>query len=412
MHMNNDLVSTRVQIFGLGYIGLPTAVIMADAGHRVHGVDISEDVIKKLNKGSLHIYEPDLEVLLQKAIRNERFLASTEPISSEVHIIAVPTPVNHKDKSPDLSYVESACKSMARILKSGDLVVIESTIPPRTCVDLVGPLIFSLTGLNHENDYYLAHCPERVIPGKILKELRENDRIVGGTTGKASEIAYSLYSTFVKGTILKTDSVTAEMCKLMENSFRDVNIALANEFNTICYRNGVDVFEAISLANRHPRVNIHTPSIGVGGHCIPVDPWFIIHSSKNEARLLRSARSINDSRPSEVAESIFNLLNGGSIKNIALLGLTYKPDVDDIRESPAIEVVKILANKVDCELFVADPMLDSMPSELAKFKNIKWVNVSEIPPENTLVVLVDHTSFKTLKKEKRKILSIENNFSE
>ena len=397
----------KIQIIGLGYIGLPSAAILAQAGFEVFGVDVSQKAVDAVNAGTIHIHEDGLEEVVLQAVTDGLLRAGSTPEVADVHIIAVPTPVN-PDKTPGLDYVRNATKSIAAVLKRGDLVILESTVPPRTCIDVIAPILQELTGLSHETDYDLAHCPERVIPGKILHELVHNDRIIGGTTQRATERTVELYGKFVKGDLLKTDSKTAEMCKLMENTFRDVNIALANEFSVICEKLDIDVFEAIQFANHHPRVNIHQPGIGVGGHCIPVDPWFIIDAAKDESNILKMARQTNDSRPHFVARRILDhaKTKGG---DIILLGLSYKPDVDDFRESPAVEVAVEIARNYQGDILIVEPFSQSLPKELLGFGNVRMVDFSAFSGNHDVVViLTHHTIFKSV--ELGPVLSMKNNF--
>jgi UDP-N-acetyl-D-mannosaminuronic acid dehydrogenase len=390
-----SLSATTVQIIGLGYIGLPTAAVMAHAGIHVHGVDISQRAVDAINAGQIHIHEDGLLEVVKSAVEAGLLQASTTPSHANVHIIAVPTPIN-PDKSPDLSYVESASRSIATVLRRGDLVILESTVPPRTCLDVVGPILKELTGLSHETDYDLVHCPERVIPGRILHELVHNDRIIGGTTLRATQRAKQLYVSFVQGELLETDATTAETCKLMENTFRDVNIALANEFAAISERIGINVQEAIKMANHHPRVNIHQPGIGVGGHCIPVDPWFIIHSAPDVSPLLRQARQINDAKPHQVAARLLEATRkwGGPL---ALLGLAYKPNVDDFRESPAMEVALEVARAHQEQVLIVEPFASSLPLELAGFTHLKLVSLEEaLEQAKIAAVLVEHSAFQAI----------------
>lgn len=387
---------TSVNVIGMGYIGLPTAAILAHSGILVQGVDVRADVVNKINEGSIHIQEPGLEALVHEAFQQGRLRASLTITHADVHIIAVPTPVN-PDRSPDLSYVTSATRTIAQALRPGDLVVLESTVPPATCTGVIAPLLAELTGMVAGKDYDLAHCPERVIPGHILHEIVHNDRIIGGTTPEATRRTVELYATFVKGRILETDASTAEMCKLMENTFRDVNIALANELAAIAGGIGVDIHEAIQLANRHPRVNIHSPGIGVGGHCIPVDPWFIIHAAPEHANLLRVARKINDARPHEVALQILEKITTEQVTTVAFLGLSYKPDVDDFRESPAIEIVELVAKATKVPLMVVEPHIETLPSSLQAFSHVTYTSLDDAMEQAQLIVpLVGHRSFKAI----------------
>lgn len=380
-----------VAVYGLGYIGLPTAIAFAAAGKRVLGIDVNAAVVESIQNGHSHLVEEGIQDRLAEVLQTGRLQVSTEPGPADAHLVAVPTPAT-ADHGADLTYVEAVTRSIAEVLAKGDLVVIESTIPPGTCERVVGPIIERQTGLKFGRDYDLAHCPERVIPGRIFLEIVENDRIVGGTTREAAERASALYRTFVTGDILLTDAVTAELAKLMENTYRDVNIALANEFAEVCGRLGADVFKAISLANRHPRVDILRPGIGVGGHCIPVDPWFLVESAPEESKLIRTAREVNLSRTEKVAERIVEALWQSKSHRVAFLGLTYKPDVDDFRESPAIEVVKSVRELWQGQVLVADPCLTEMPAELTQL-GLEWRTLNEAIQESEIVVpLVSHRS--------------------
>lgn len=384
---------TVISVIGLGYIGLPTAATLANTGLRVIGVDVREDVVNTIRQGDIHISEQGLDILVRAAVQRKTLETSLTPQVADIHIIAVPTPIT-EDKKPDLSYVEAATRSICQVLKPGDLVVLESTVPPGTCLNVVAPIIKEQLGLEHGNDYHLAHCPERVIPGKILHEIIYNDRIIGGTTPEATERTAELYGTFVKGKLLTTNATTAELCKLMENTYRDVNIALANELASIAEDIDVSITEAIALANHHPRVNIHTPGIGVGGHCIPVDPWFIVHTAPEKAKLIYSARLINDARPKVFAERILELIREHPDRQVALLGLSYKADVDDARESPAIEIVHELASQTHVSLWVVEPHIPTLPKALASLNNVTLVDEdTAYRKADILVMLVSHSSF-------------------
>jgi UDP-N-acetyl-D-mannosaminuronic acid dehydrogenase len=356
---NNSIDIKTISVIGLGYIGLPTSVAFSVAGFNVTGIDTNAYVVNELRSGRLHIEEAGLEDFYQLALSKKKFAVEQNAVAADVHIICVPTPVK-PDKSADLTYVESAAEAIAKVIQPGNLVILESTVPPRCCEDVVAPIIQRIAGLEHGKDYGLVHCPERVIPGRVLQELVENDRIIGGTTLEAALEAKVLYESFVKGHIHVTSATTAELVKLMENTFRDVNIALANELKMVCHRLGVDVTEAIALANRHPRVNIHQPGIGVGGHCIPVDPWFIAEIAPEITPLIQTARKINDGMPRYTALEIIAELAGQgktlASATVGVLGLTYKPNVDDFRESPAIEVVHELLER-GVRVLVHDPYL-------------------------------------------------------
>ena len=396
-------MKSTINVYGLGYIGLPTAATFANVGYQVLGVDICPEVVRRINAGDAHIQEPGLHLLVHSALHRRALSASLTPSPAEVHIIAVPTPVSSDpfgNKSPDLSHVEVATRTLASVLQAGDLVVLESTVPPNTCLQVVAPLIYQLTGLRHGNDYDLAHCPERVIPGCILHEIIANDRIIGGTTPEATRRTLNLYASFSKGRLLATDATTAEMCKLMENTFRDVNIALANEFAAIAERLGIDAEEAIRLANHHPRVNIHTPGIGVGGHCIPVDPWFLAAAAPDAAPLTRTARSINDARPQQVADEILRTMRQYPGKPPALLGLSYKADVDDIRESPALEIARRIAAGTTAPLYIVEPHLSRLPPALRAYPNVQFVTLEyALEAGEILVGLVGHSEFRQISAE-------------
>jgi UDP-N-acetyl-D-mannosaminuronic acid dehydrogenase len=390
---------TIISVIGLGYVGLPTAATLANTGLRVIGVDVREDVVNTIRQGDIHISEQGLDILVRAAVQRKTLETSLTPQIADVHIIAVPTPIT-EDKKPDLSYVEAATRTICQVLKPGDLVVLESTVPPGTCVNVIAPIIEEQLGLKHGTDYHLAHCPERVIPGKILHEIIYNDRIIGGTTSEATERTAELYGTFVKGKLLTTTATTAELCKLMENTYRDVNIALANELAGIAEDIDVNIAEAIRLANHHPRVNIHTPGIGVGGHCIPVDPWFIVHTAPEKSKLIHAARLINDARPKVFAKRIAELIREHPDRQVALLGLSYKADVDDARESPAIEIVHELATQTNNQLWVVEPHIPTLPKALTGLSNVTLVEEdTAYRKADILVMLVPHSSF--LKAQKK-----------
>jgi UDP-N-acetyl-D-mannosaminuronic acid dehydrogenase len=328
-------------VLGLGYIGLPTASTFATNGLQVIGVDVNRRIVEVLRNGQIHIQEPGLRTLAQAAFGSGRLRVAETPEPADAFLIAVPTPIRD-DKRSDLSAVRAAAESIVPHLRPGNLVVLESTSPPRTTVDLLAPIL-GASGLRPGEDFYLAYSPERVLPGQILRELIENARVIGGINPASAEAGRDLYGVFVKGEILLTDATTAEMVKLMENTYRDVNIAVANEFSRLAEHFGVDVWEAIALANRHPRVDILRPGPGVGGHCISVDPWFLVEAAPGETELIRQARLVNDEQPGRVAERVAGALGGVTGKTIAALGLAYKADVDDLRESPALEVVRRLS---------------------------------------------------------------------
>lgn len=390
-------LNKKVCVIGLGYIGLPTASLLGTKGFKVHGVDASESVVNTINEGKIHIVEPDLDILVKSAVQSGNLSAGLEPQKADVFILALPTPFkdNHQ---PDLSMVESATRSIAPYVGEGNLVILESTSPVGTTEEVVARI---LRDAGHDmGKVYVAHCPERVLPGRILTELVENDRIVGGLNKASTEKAVEFYKSFVRGEVLVTDSRTAEMAKLTENSFRDVNIAFANELSLICDREGINVWELISLANRHPRVNILKPGPGVGGHCIAVDPWFIVSREPELARLIRAARDVNDSKPSWVIEKVRRSANKFKRPVIGCLGLAFKADVDDLRESPAVDIVRRLIKEDLGEILVAEPNLRTNPEfDLKDYEEV--VSASDI-----ILLLVDHKQFRDLRASefKEKIL--------
>jgi UDP-N-acetyl-D-mannosaminuronic acid dehydrogenase len=331
---------SKICVLGLGYIGLPTAGTFATSGIKVVGVDVNPAVVETLQQGELHIQEPGLRTIVQAAFQSGNLSVHPKPAEADAFLISVPTPI-HADKTADLTYVTAAAESIRPCLRKGNLVVLESTSPPRTTEDVVRPIL-EKNGLKAGRDFLLAYSPERVLPGQILRELIENARVIGGIDRESAEAGRDLYGLFVRGEIILTDATTAETVKLMENTFRDVNIALANELLRFAERNGVNIWEAIAVANRHPRVTILQPGPGVGGHCISVDPWFLVDRESDRTPLIRTAREVNDSQPEFVVRYIERALGDVRGRKIAVLGLTYKADVDDIRESPALEVVHLL----------------------------------------------------------------------
>lgn len=343
-----------VTILGMGYIGLPTAIAFAKAGFTVKGFDVNKKVIETLRAGHIHIVEPSLQEAFEEALKSGRLIPTDKLEKSDVFIISVPTPFkkNHEEKIADLSYVESASKEVATVLEENNLVILESTVPPMT-TKLMTNILERESGISRDK-FMSVHCPERVLPGRILYELEHNDRIIGAERREAGEYTKVIYDAMVKeGTCYITDDITAEMCKLVENTFRDVNIAFANELSVICDKLGIDVFELIKLANKHPRVNILTPGAGVGGHCLAVDPWFIVEKFPKEANVIREARLINDFKPRFIVNKVDEILKGNKELTVGVLGLAYKPDIDDLRESPAMEIAEILRDKgykvVACE---------------------------------------------------------------
>lgn len=330
----------KICVLGLGYVGLPTAAMFASCGHEVVGVDVNGRLVEALCRGEIHPTEPGLGEVVAGALQSGNLRAQTHVEEADAFIIAVPTPLT-ADKRADLSYVSSACDSLVPHVRRGNIVILESTVPPRTSLDLVKPIL-ETSGLKAGEGFSLAHSPERVLPTRILTELVENDRVVGGFDSQSGEGAMQLYKSFVTGSIVLTDLTTAEMVKLMENTYRDVNIALANEFALLAEHVGIDVWEAIELANRHPRVSILRPGPGVGGHCIPVDPWFLVQVAPHMAPLITAARGVNDAMPQHVAEIVKLAVAGVENPVVACLGLAYKANVDDVRESPAVKIVELL----------------------------------------------------------------------
>ena len=388
-----------ISVVGLGYIGLPTAAVLASRGVQVIGVDVSERVVSTLNAGNVHIVEPELDVLVRGIVNAGSFRAVMRPEPADAFLIAVPTPFLDGHK-PDISYVEASVRSIAPVLQRGNLVILESTSPVGTTEKISHWLAESRPDLTFPHqagdaaDIRIAHCPERVLPGHVLRELIANDRIIGGLSPLCTEKATELYRIFVEGKCLATDARTAEMSKLTENAFRDVNIAFANELSLICDRLSIDVWELIALANHHPRVNILQPGPGVGGHCIAVDPWFIVDSAPEEARLIRTAREVNDSKPHFVLGKIRAAAERFKSPVIACLGLAFKADIDDLRESPALEIVKDLAATFRGELLVVEPYIDTLPSGLAGLDNVKLVAVEKaLETADIVVLLVNHKPF-------------------
>lgn len=387
----------KICVIGLGYIGLPTASTFAGHGVRVLGVDINTSIIETLNSGGIHLNEPGLNEAVTRAVQSKKFIAATKPEEADAFIIAVPTPFREdlfgeyqgaKLKLADMRAVTAAAESIVPHLKKGNLVVLESTSPPRTTVDLLAPIL-ERSGLKAGSDFFLCYSPERVLPGQILRELVENARVIGGVTRESAQAGYDLYLTFVKGQIVQTDATTAEMVKLMENTYRDVNIAIANEFSRLAEKFGVDVWEAIALANLHPRVKILSPGPGVGGHCISVDPWFFVEAAPELAPLIYHSRQVNDAQPQFVIQKIRQALGDLKDKKIAALGLAYKPDVDDLRESPASEVVHLLqkegAQVKAWEPFKPDAILEGIEMATSLEDAIKEADA--------LILLVKHTEF-------------------
>lgn len=395
-----------ISMIGLGYIGLPTATLFASRKKKVIGVDVSKHAVDTINQGRIHIVEPELDILVHAAVHEGYLRATLTPEPAEAFLIAVPTPFMDGHK-PDLSYIESAAKAIAPVLAKGNLVVLESTSPVGATEQMAAWLAEARPDLTfpqqagEDADIQVAHCPERVLPGHVVRELVSNDRVIGGMTQKASQMAVALYKTFVEGECIVTNARTAEMCKLTENSFRDVNIAFANELSMICDKLGINVWELIPLANRHPRVNILQPGAGVGGHCIAVDPWFIVDTTPDEARIIRTAREVNDHKPEWVLEKVKAGIADALAKKpgstmsdikVACLGLAFKPDIDDLRESPAVEITRQIA-QLGCQVIAVEPNIEALPQKIAA-PNLKLGSLDQaLGTADVLCVLVKHKPF-------------------
>lgn len=399
----------RISVVGLGYIGLPTATMLASRRYRVIGVDVNQRTVDTVNRGEVHIVEPELDIAVRSAVSAGYLTATTTPEPADAFLIAVPTPFRGENHDPDLSYIEAAALSIAPVLAAGNLVVLESTSPvgatermaeilANTRPDLTFP-----QGHGEDSDIRIAHCPERVLPGKVMQELVTNDRVIGGMTPRCAELASRLYHIFVTGDCVHaSDPRTAEMVKLIENSFRDVNIAFANELSLICDRQNIDVWELVSLANRHPRVNILQPGPGVGGHCIAVDPWFIVASAPEESRVIRIAREVNDGKPHWVVGKVRAAVAAHLAAHphiapeevtVACYGLAFKPDIDDLRESPALEIVLELGQKLRGPLLTVEPYTAALPPPLdSRAKLVPFETATE--QADIHVMLVDHQRFK------------------
>jgi UDP-N-acetyl-D-mannosaminuronic acid dehydrogenase len=386
---------TKICVIGLGYIGLPTAALLANRGYNIHGVDIDQRAVDIINRGEIHIVEPELDTFVQSAVNSGKLKADIKPAEADVFIIAVPTPF-HEGFIPNVDYVRAATLAIAPYIRPGNIVILESTSPVGT-TDMIADLLQD-QGMDISN-IHIAHCPERVLPGKIMKELVENDRIVGGITEAATQVTANFYRDFVQGEVLETDAKTAEMAKLTENSYRDTNIAFANELSILCDKFDINVWELIRLANRHPRVNILQPGAGVGGHCIAVDPWFIVHKGGKDAKIIRTAREVNTYKTEWTIEKIknaaleFERVNGGKAK-IACMGLAFKPDIDDLRESPALFITKRLVNE-GMDILAVEPNIQS-------HGDLNLVNYQDALNEADIVVfLVAHKEFKGLKADNK-----------
>jgi len=394
-----------VSVIGLGYIGLPTAAVLAGKGLQVVGVDVDPRAVETINRGATHIIEPDLDGVVHHVVASGKLRAVSEPEPAQVFLVAVPTPLG-PDHAPDVSYVEAAARSIAPVLAAGNLVILESTSPAGTTERMARVLAEARPDLRfpqdagEDADVQVAHCPERVLPGRVLTELVENDRVIGGLTTRCARRARDLYLTFVRGECLLTDARTAEMVKIAENSFRDVNIAFANELANICEVTGVDVWELIELANRHPRVSILNPGPGVGGHCIAVDPWFLRHAAPEHAPLIEAARGVNDGRPSRVAQRVGEACEGLTSPTVACLGLAFKADIDDLRESPAIDAaLRVAALGCAETLLAVEPHVDALPAPLTAAGFRKATLEEALASADVLVLLVDHRVFREVPAE-------------
>lgn len=377
-------MSKKICVIGLGYVGLPTAILLAERGVNIIGCDINSETVANINQGKARIKETNLDEMLSQAVSSGNLKAFTIPARAEAFIIAVPTPIQ-ANKSPDLTYIIDATTSLAPFLEKGNLIILESTSPvgsTRMLAEHLSRLRPDLNFTNYFPDVLMAYCPERILPGNAFEELVNNSRSIGGLTTEAALAAQSIYSIFCNGELLITNAETAEFSKLVENSFRDVSIAFANELSLICEKQKINVHEVITLANKHPRVNILNPGIGVGGHCIPVDPWFIVHASPDESKLIHMARLINDNKPEFVAQKIIEAAQCSGVSRIGMLGLSYKPDVDDFRESPAFTILKRLSENQSLSIQVHDPYFHSFTDRLPK-------NVQRMTRAQTLIDEVD-----------------------
>ncbi|QIL86088.1 UDP-N-acetyl-D-mannosamine dehydrogenase [Vibrio sp. HDW18] len=395
---------SKVSVIGLGYIGLPTAAVLASRGLDVVGVDVNAHAVETINKGEIHIVEPDLDIVVRSAVMTGKLKATLTAEPADAFLVAVPTPFKGDNHEPDLSYIEAAAKTIAPVLAKGNLVVLESTSPVGATEQLTQWLAQARPDLTFpaqkgsSADIKIAYCPERVLPGYVLQELVSNDRVIGGISKACSEKAVALYKTFVKGECIVTNARTAEMAKLTENSFRDVNIAFANELSLVCDKLKINVWELIRLANRHPRVSILSPGPGVGGHCIAVDPWFIVNSCPAQAQLIRTAREVNDGKPHWVVEQVQQAADQFKTPIIACLGLAFKADIDDLRESPALDITHHLAQSQVGQLLAVEPNITDLPSKLAK-QGVELVSLERaLELANIIVVLVDHKEFKAADK--------------
>ena len=390
--------SSIISVIGLGYVGLPTALVIANRGYTVIGVDTNAKVISQISRGQVPLFEPDLDLILKNTIKSYKFSVSLEPQPADVFIISVPTPFK-KNKVPDLKYLRKAVNSIAPVISQNNLIILESTSPVGTTEkvrDWLARLRLDLNmpGTSNKPDIYIAHSPERVLPGKVFRELIENDRVIGGITPECTGKAIRFYNSFISGKCHATSAKTAELIKLSENAFRDTNIAFANEISIICESLNVDVWEVIELANMHPRVDILNPGPGVGGHCIAVDPWFIVDSAPRLTPLIQSARKVNNTKTKTIIKKIKANIRRENIKKIGFLGLSYKANIDDLRESPSLQIAETIANKFDGKVLVCEPNIKRLPESLKKNKNTTLVSLKKcLDGSDLLILLTDHTEF-------------------
>ena len=376
--------SQKICVIGLGYIGLPTAAVLGSRGYKIHGVEINSDAVDIINSGKAHIVEPDLDMLVRGVVTTGNLKAHTEPAEADIFMICVPTPLT-SDNKPELDYVRSATKSIVPFLKEGNLIILESTSPPGT-TEMIEAIVLEGSSFA-KGEIHFAHAPERVLPGKILREVVENDRIIGGIDDASTEKAAEFYGSFVTGKLLKTHCRTAETAKLVENAFRDTNIAFANELSLFSEKMNLDVWELIQLANHHPRVNILSPGPGVGGHCIAVDPWFLVDCAPEVTRLIRTAREVNEAKPHWVVDRVVAKADRYKNPTIACLGLAYKPDIDDLRESPAVEIVRELQKQKVGDLKIVEPNLES-------HEEFELTSLSDaLDAADIVLILVGHSAF-------------------
>lgn len=403
----------KICVLGLGYIGLPLACLLAHNGYNVHGVDNNVRIVETINNGYPHIQEPELDIFVQTAIQNGNLVVALQPVPADIFIIAVPSSIT-ENHLPDIKHIQEAIQAIAQHLIPGNLIILETTVPVGTTEKIAGwinelrrdliifqpPAPAAALPIAAEKQIFLAHCPERVLPGQILKELVENDRIIGGINQLSGEKARTFYQKFVNGDLLLTNARTAELAKLAENSFRDVNIALANELSYICDKFGINVWELIKLANKHPRVNIHQPGPGVGGHCITKDPWFIIDAAPHGSKIIRTAREVNNNTPNYVVAKIKEKAACYKDPVIACLGLTYKANTGDLRESPALKIVQQLVQETVGQILVIEPYLEMLPECLTNLSNVQLVNLKEaLPKADLIILLVNHNAFKNIDHE-------------